>query len=122
MNETKSEKFNQAGFGAFILFTGMAPMMLSTLIDIFGISINPLAVMVIMISIYLIGGIVTWWYWERPRASIGWLLFALAAVVLLLADMKNNPPVIIAFFGSLIAGFGFIIAESLHEVENRSTS
>jgi predicted MFS family arabinose efflux permease len=109
-------------FGPFLLFTGLAPMMFSSVIDILGIPIGTLAEGIIMVSIYLIGGIVTWWYWQRPRASIGWLLFALAMLVLLFTDMKNNPPVIIAFFGSLIAGFGFIITESLHEVENRSTS
>lgn len=122
MSDTESEELNQGGFGAFLLFTGITPMVFSSFSDILGISIGGLIEGIIMLTFYVIGSVISWWYWDRYRASIGWLFFALAMGVLMVIGVKNNPPAIIAFFGSLLVGFGLIISEGLVEVENRSPS
>lgn len=122
MSNTESEEHNQEAFGIFLMFTGITPMIFSSFTNLLSIPIGGRTKGAIMLDIYVIGGVVTWWYWGRYRASIGWLFFALAMGVLMLIGVKNNPPAIIAFFGSLLIGFGLILSETLVKAESRTTS
>lgn len=121
-NEQSQKEPNQTTFGSFTLFVGIGPMVFPTVIDILGIPVGDLTEGLIMVSIYTIGGIISWWHWRRLRATIGWLLFALALGLLIIVGVKNNPLAIVAFFGSILSGTGLIISEGFAEVENRTAS
>lgn len=125
MNNAKStdkqnqEDLTQTNFGAFILFISISPMSFPTLTDILNIPIGELTKGVTMASVYIMGSVIAWWHWKRLRASIGLLFFSLALSVLVFIGVKNNLPAMVAFFGSLLVGFGLIVSEGLSEVENR---
>ena len=123
MNTTESrDKQEQTTFMPFILFVGIAPTMLPMFIDILGIPIGKVTEGIIMVSIYVIGSVLSWWHWRRLRASIGWLLFALTAGVLMFVGVKNNPLVFVAFFAGILSGAGLIISEGFTKVGHESTS
>jgi hypothetical protein len=124
MSNTESKTDNQTTYSSFVLLIGMMPMAISSLSEIPNIPIGGLIEGIIMVSFYITGSIISWWYWRRLRASIGWLFFALGISILMVVGVKNNPPAILAFFGSLLTGFVLIISDSLKlaETKNKSVS
>lgn len=91
-------------------------------IDILDIPIGEVTEGIVMVSIYVIGSVLSWWRWRRLRASIGWLLFAVTVGVLMFVGVKNNPLALIAFFAGIISGGGLIISEGFTDMGYKSTS
>jgi hypothetical protein len=113
---------DQTMFVLFTLFVGIFPTMVSSYIDILGIPTGKTIEGIIMVSIYVIGSVLSWWHWGCLRASIGWLLFALTVGVLMFVGVKNNPVTFAAFFAGILSGAGLIISEGLNVGGYRSAS
>jgi hypothetical protein len=128
MNDTGSTapenqpEVKQTTFAVFVLFVGIAPMMFSAYTDILGLPLGYPIEGIIMITIYLFGSVFSWWQWRRLRASIGWLLFALAIGILTFVGVKHNPVAMIAFFGGILSGGGLIIADGFVEATPSSAT